>query len=99
MNEGSSDDEDDPLSAFNSSPGPSDIAWLSHAFPFAAPAGVTAEHVRQTLMSKLPGMQEARALCDIYYRHAAWMCACPTIFFAILVKSAFKYMFNIGILQ
>ncbi len=90
MNEGSSDDEDDPLSTLNSSPGPSDIAWLSHAFPFAAPAGVTAEHVRQTLMSKFPGMQEARALCDIYYRHAAWMCACPCFSLQFWLSSHFN---------
>lgn len=75
MNEGSSDDEDDSLPALDSSSGPSDITWLSHTFPFAAPANVTAEHIRQTIMSKLPDMQEAKSLCDIYYRHAAWMCA------------------------
>jgi len=60
--------------ALDTSPGPSDIPWLSHAFPLSAPVGVTAEGVRQTIMDKLPRMQIAKSLCETYYRHAAWMC-------------------------
>jgi len=52
---------------------PSDIPWLSHAFPFSATVGDTAENVRQMVMSKLPPVEVARMLCGIYFRHAAWL--------------------------
>ncbi|KAJ3515761.1 hypothetical protein NLJ89_g1555 [Agrocybe chaxingu] len=70
--EGDSDDDEDSLSNGLQSPGPTDLSWLSHAFPFAAPVGKTAESVRQTIVNKLPQLAEARALSDIYYHHAAY---------------------------
>ncbi|KAF8998585.1 fungal-specific transcription factor domain-containing protein [Cyathus striatus] len=53
---------------------PTDAPWLSHAFPFN-PAAKTAENVRGSIISLLPIAAEARKVCDIYYRHAAWMYA------------------------
>ena len=72
--------------------GPSDIPWLSHAFPFSAPVGVTAENVRQMVMSKLPPVEVARMLQDIYFRHAAWMYVSSMTLF--LEKKRVDYIFR-----
>ncbi|KAF8159767.1 fungal-specific transcription factor domain-containing protein [Crassisporium funariophilum] len=73
QNEESSGEEEDSPSNSHDSPMPSDLPWLSYAFPFATPPGKTAESVREIIMGKLPCMSVAKTLCDLYYRHAAWM--------------------------
>ncbi|KAF8801279.1 hypothetical protein BYT27DRAFT_7235766 [Phlegmacium glaucopus] len=74
QNEGSSDEEGSPPTADNSPvPVPADLSWLSYGFPFATPPTRTAENVRNAIMSKLPVKSAAKVICDIYFRHAAWM--------------------------
>jgi len=73
QNEEGSEEEDEPPPNVFESPGTTDMAWLSHSFPFAAPIGESIETVRQSIMGKLPAVPVAKALCGIYYRHAAWM--------------------------
>jgi hypothetical protein len=74
QNEGSSDEEDSlPTVDESPVPMPTDLSWLSYGFPFATPPTKTAESVRNAIMSKLPGRSAAKIMCDIYYRHAAWM--------------------------
>ncbi|KAG7093834.1 hypothetical protein E1B28_007473 [Marasmius oreades] len=48
---------------------PTDIPWLSFAFPFAS----SSEGLRGTIISLLPKAPIARHLSNTYYRHAAWM--------------------------
>ena len=52
---------------------PTDLSWLSYGFPFATPPTRTVENVRNAILSKLPGKSAAKIICDIYFRHAAWM--------------------------
>ncbi|KAL0580573.1 hypothetical protein V5O48_001398, partial [Marasmius crinis-equi] len=68
QNEGSDEDEQksptlDPIM-------PTDIPWLSYAFPFASSANTSSESLRPSIMSLLPKANHARHLSDIYYRHA-----------------------------
>ncbi|KAL1716515.1 fungal-specific transcription factor domain-containing protein [Schizophyllum commune] len=49
---------------------PPEVAWLQQAFPFA---GRAPEEAKQHILAALPSVDEAHRLCDIYYRHAAWM--------------------------
>lgn len=72
-------------------PVPTDLSWLSYGFPFATPPARTAENIRNTIMSKLPGKSTAKVICDIYYRHAAWMYIpffCPFFF---TPEKSFRY--------
>ncbi|KAL0567456.1 hypothetical protein V5O48_014535, partial [Marasmius crinis-equi] len=71
QNKGSDEDEQksptlDPIM-------PTDIPWLSYAFPFASSANTSLESLRPSIMSLLPKANHARHLSNIYYRHAAWM--------------------------
>ncbi|KAI0321025.1 fungal-specific transcription factor domain-containing protein [Amylostereum chailletii] len=53
---------------------PNDVTWLSHSFPFTQTLDhATAEHLRATIISRLPDASKARHLIDIYYQHAGWM--------------------------
>lgn len=52
---------------------PSDVPWLSHAFPFTFNIGPTAEGVRGSLIGLLPSATEAQRKADCYFEHAAWM--------------------------
>ncbi|EGN92270.1 hypothetical protein SERLA73DRAFT_79751 [Serpula lacrymans var. lacrymans S7.3] len=54
-------------------PLPSDLPWLSHAFPFSSSIAKTAEQTRGIILSLLPSSAVARHYIGIYYRHAAWM--------------------------
>lgn len=53
---------------------PSDVPWVSYAFPFTPSVGKTAEDVRGSIIGLLPRASVAKNICNIYYRHAAWMC-------------------------
>ncbi|KAG6888567.1 hypothetical protein C0995_007356 [Termitomyces sp. Mi166 len=55
------------------SPQPTDIPWLSFAFPFSPSAIKTAETLRGSIVTFLPRPNVARKISDIYFRHAAWM--------------------------
>ncbi|KAF8627682.1 hypothetical protein AX15_004301 [Amanita polypyramis BW_CC] len=68
--DGSSEEEESPDSE---SLMPSDAAWLQHAFPFATVVTSMAESQRLELLEALPPKSYGKALCDIYFRHAAWM--------------------------
>ncbi|TFK39379.1 fungal-specific transcription factor domain-containing protein [Crucibulum laeve] len=72
QNEEGSDEEDDS-SPVHEPPMPLDVPWLSFAFPFTSAVSKTAEGVRGSIISLLPGVSTAKKICDIYYRHAAWM--------------------------
>lgn len=74
QNEVTSDDEEKVLSPPEQSPMPIDVPWLSYAFPFTSAVNKTAEGVRGSIISLLPPATRARKICDIYYRHGAWMC-------------------------
>ncbi|EEB94951.1 hypothetical protein MPER_06158, partial [Moniliophthora perniciosa FA553] len=50
-----------------------DVPWLAYAFPFTSSANKSAEGLRGSILSLLPKLSAARNLCNIYYRHAAWM--------------------------
>ncbi|EGO23157.1 hypothetical protein SERLADRAFT_471933 [Serpula lacrymans var. lacrymans S7.9] len=52
---------------------PSDIPWLSHAFPFASTTAKLAENTRGTLLSFLPRASTTRNIADMYYKHAAFL--------------------------
>jgi len=52
---------------------PTDLSWLSYGFPFATPPTKTVENIRNAIISKLPAKSAAKVVCDIYFRHAAWM--------------------------
>jgi hypothetical protein len=54
-------------------PMPTDLSWLSYNFPFATPPARSLETIRSAIMSKFPNKTTAKFICDIYYRHAAWM--------------------------
>lgn len=71
QNEEGSEDEDEPSNPLPTMP--SDPPWLAYSFPFASAVGKTAEGIRGSLMSLLPRASAAREICDIYYRHAAWL--------------------------
>lgn len=49
------------------------MPWLAYAFPFTSTVAKSAELLRGSIMSHLPRMSTAQRLCEIYYRHAAWM--------------------------
>ncbi|KAF5355307.1 hypothetical protein D9758_005988 [Tetrapyrgos nigripes] len=70
-NEEGSDEEKPVLNIHPSMP--SDLPWLAHAFPFSASVQRSAEDVRVAINGSLPSVTVARRLCDVYYRHAAWM--------------------------
>jgi hypothetical protein len=53
---------------------PLDVAWLCRAFPFSSPVSETRQGIRESIISLLPPVSVARSWCDIYFRHAAWMC-------------------------
>lgn len=69
--EGSEEDEDAPSI---DSPMPTDVPWLNYAFPFTSTVSKTAEGLRGSIISLLPRASLAKKICEIYYRHAAWMC-------------------------
>ncbi|KAG6810865.1 hypothetical protein H0H92_010021 [Tricholoma furcatifolium] len=72
QNEAGYEETEDP--SFHDSPQPTDIPWLNYAFPFTPPAIKTAETLRVSIVEFLPRpAAAARKICDIYYRHAAWM--------------------------
>ncbi|KAK7445467.1 hypothetical protein VKT23_014886 [Stygiomarasmius scandens] len=70
-NEEGSDEEKPVLNIDPSMP--SDLPWLAHAFPFSPSVNKSSEDVRRAIISSLPSLAVAQRLCDIYYRHAAWM--------------------------
>ncbi|KAF9443665.1 hypothetical protein P691DRAFT_737567 [Macrolepiota fuliginosa MF-IS2] len=72
QNEEASDDEDDSQSA-QEAVIPTDLSWLTSAFPLNTIGVKTAIDVRSTIMGYLPNASSARKLCELYYRHAAWM--------------------------
>lgn len=67
--EGAEEEDDRPVQQ----PMPLDVAWLNHTFPFAPPVSNTGQGVRDSIIDLLPSNVLARKLCDIYFRHAAWM--------------------------
>jgi hypothetical protein len=69
-NEQGSDEED--KSPVSDPSMPSDVPWLSYAFTFA-PTSVNKDAVRNSIIRLLPDSESARRLCELYYRHAAWM--------------------------
>ncbi|KAF4610477.1 hypothetical protein D9613_006768 [Agrocybe pediades] len=73
QNEEGSEDEDDSGATRIQATGPTDPAWISHAFPFSPAVDSTAEYVRESITSKLPVMEVAQTLSSLYFRHAAWM--------------------------
>ncbi|KAG5715994.1 hypothetical protein E4T56_gene2317 [Termitomyces sp. T112] len=52
---------------------PTDLPWLSFAFPFSPSTIKTATTLRGSIVSFLPRPNIARRVCDTYFRHAAWM--------------------------
>lgn len=52
---------------------PVDVPWLSYAFPFTPSVGKTAEDVRGSIIGLLPRASVAKNICNIYFRHGAWM--------------------------
>ncbi|KAF5369213.1 hypothetical protein D9757_010030 [Collybiopsis confluens] len=67
--QGSDEDEKSPISDPSM---PLDVPWLSYAFPFT-PASLNKDALRNNLIGLLPDSSTAQRLCDLYYRHAAWM--------------------------
>ncbi|KAJ3994298.1 fungal-specific transcription factor domain-containing protein [Lentinula boryana] len=67
--QGSDEEEKSPGSDLSI---PSDVPWLSYAFPFT-PASLTKDAVRNNIIALLPDPSLAQRLCELYYRHAAWM--------------------------
>lgn len=53
---------------------PADLSWLTSAFPFNNVGIKSALDIRTTITGYLPDANTARTLCDIYFRHASWMC-------------------------
>jgi hypothetical protein len=49
-----------------------DDPWLSYSFPFT-PASLKKDLVRNNIIRLLPDTSSAQRLCELYYRHAAWM--------------------------
>ncbi|KXN89389.1 hypothetical protein AN958_05762 [Leucoagaricus sp. SymC.cos] len=72
QNEGGSDDDEDSSSTQDAVM-PADLSWLTSAFPFSTAGVKTAMELRSTIMGYLPNANTARKLCDMYFRHAAWM--------------------------
>ncbi|KAJ6591842.1 fungal-specific transcription factor domain-containing protein [Mycena vulgaris] len=75
QNETASGDENDAPDAEPAMP--TDIPWIAYAFPFTANISKTGRDVRTNLINLLPRVAVAQRFCDIYYRHAAWMCVDP----------------------
>jgi hypothetical protein len=72
---------------------PTDLSWLSYGFPFATPPTRTVENIRNAILSKLPGKSAAKIICEIYFRHAAWMCV-PFFSLAFVftsLRNSFRY--------
>ncbi|KAF9048224.1 hypothetical protein BDZ89DRAFT_978408 [Hymenopellis radicata] len=65
--------EEEEVSLNFRAPIPNDVPWLAQSFPFASTGSESAESIRASLISFLPPEPQARRLCDLYYRHAAWM--------------------------
>lgn len=72
QNEEGSDDDEDSQSTQEQTV-PADLSWLTSAFPFNTIGVKTAIDIRTTIMGYLPNANAARKLCDLYFRHAAWM--------------------------
>ncbi|KAG5637686.1 hypothetical protein H0H81_003602 [Sphagnurus paluster] len=72
QNEEGLDEEEERVT--HSSPQPTSLPWLDHAFPFASPANKSTENIRGSILPYLPQtLTAAKKICDIYFRHAAWM--------------------------
>ncbi|KAJ7695125.1 fungal-specific transcription factor domain-containing protein [Mycena rosella] len=71
QNEATSSDEGDSPGAEPAMP--TDIPWISYAFPFTANISKTGRDVRANLINLLPRTSVAQHFCEVYYRHAAWM--------------------------
>ncbi|KAJ3827826.1 fungal-specific transcription factor domain-containing protein [Lentinula raphanica] len=73
-NEQGSDEEEKSPGSDLSIPSsiPSDVPWLSFAFPFT-PIPSNKDAVRNSIINLLPDPSSAQRLCELYYRHAAWM--------------------------
>jgi hypothetical protein len=72
QNEEGSEDEEDSSSTQDGMI-PADLSWLTSAFPFNTIGVKTAMDIRSTIMGYLPNANNARKLCELYFRHAAWM--------------------------
>ncbi|KAI0047246.1 hypothetical protein FA95DRAFT_1559311 [Auriscalpium vulgare] len=70
---GSSDEEDQDVLSSPDVPQPTNVPWLSHAYPFATVDPRSVAEVKSHLYSFLPDSATAQSLADVYYRHAAWM--------------------------
>ncbi|PFH45910.1 hypothetical protein AMATHDRAFT_70915 [Amanita thiersii Skay4041] len=68
--QGSEGEDESPNPESNMS---SDDPLLQHAFPFASISSESADSVRSTIRNYLPRLVIAKKLCEIYFRHAAWM--------------------------
>ncbi|KZT09905.1 uncharacterized protein LAESUDRAFT_722057 [Laetiporus sulphureus 93-53] len=66
--EGAEDDVESPQG-----PLPTDIPWLSHAFPFSTSVIESIPDIRNSLISLLPELSEVRRLAALYFKHGAWM--------------------------
>jgi hypothetical protein len=73
QNEAGSDDDDDSSNAQDQLI-PPDLSWLTSAFPFNTVGIKSALDIRTTITGYLPDANIARTLCDLYFRHASWMC-------------------------
>ncbi|KAH7873029.1 fungal-specific transcription factor domain-containing protein [Lentinula edodes] len=67
--QGSDEEEKSPGSDLSI---PSDVPWLSYAFPLT-PTSLNKDAVRNNIITLLPDPSSAQRLCELYYRHAAWM--------------------------
>ena len=70
---------------------PTDLSWLSYGFPFVTPPTRTVENIRSAIMNKLPSKSAARIICDIYFRHAAWMYVPLPPLLSFLSENSFRY--------
>lgn len=52
---------------------PTDVSWLSHAFPFASTSEETRDSLRGLLLQMVPAEEETRRIMDLYCYNAAWM--------------------------
>ncbi|KAJ7579668.1 hypothetical protein C8J56DRAFT_795968 [Mycena floridula] len=51
---------------------PTDLPWLSHAFPFTPSIDKSSDEIRASVMQALPDRSTAMRLSQLYYQNASW---------------------------
>jgi hypothetical protein len=67
--EGSDGDDDEDIHDFS----PDGINWLESVFPLDSTVRKSLGGLREFIIDYLPSLSTSRKICNIYFRHAAWM--------------------------